>query len=84
MAALAYGIYLVDEYDRRRLCTRFGEEVSNSRGTNSDAHLDKARAGDRKNGTPTSPARARAKRVLPVPGGPVIETPLGEEAPAAW
>eukprot|EP00967_Tisochrysis_lutea_P099893 scaffold148651_cov31-Tisochrysis_lutea.AAC.14 len=28
-------------------------------------------------GTPASPATARAKRVLPVPGGPSIKTPRG-------
>ena len=30
-----------------------------------------------KKGTPASPATARAKRVLPVPGGPINSTPLG-------
>jgi ATP-dependent 26S proteasome regulatory subunit len=30
-----------------------------------------------KNGTPASPATARARRVLPVPGGPYSSTPLG-------
>ena len=35
-----------------------------------------------KNGTPASPATARASRVLPVPGGPTISTPLGPTAPA--
>ena len=30
-----------------------------------------------KNGTPASPATARARRVLPVPGGPTSRTPLG-------
>src|SRR5437762_2810190 len=34
-----------------------------------------------KNGTPASPATARAMRVLPVPGGPTINTPLGPIAP---
>lgn len=29
-----------------------------------------------KNGTPASPATARASKVLPVPGGPLIEHPL--------
>mmetsp|Transcript_38633 Transcript_38633/g.92751 ORF Transcript_38633/g.92751 Transcript_38633/m.92751 type:complete len:313 (+) Transcript_38633:859-1797(+) len=33
------------------------------------------------NGTPDSPARAFAIRVLPVPGGPVSSTPLGIFAP---
>ena len=37
-----------------------------------------------KNGTPASPATARASRVLPVPGGPYSSTPLGILAPTAW
>ena len=34
-----------------------------------------------KNGTPASPATARASRVLPVPGAPMRRTPLGMRAP---
>ena len=34
-----------------------------------------------KNGTPASPATARAKSVLPVPGGPTSSTPLGMRPP---
>ena len=34
-----------------------------------------------KNGAAASPATARARRVLPVPGGPIIKTPLGAIAP---
>ena len=37
-----------------------------------------------KNGTPASPATARASRVLPVPGGPNSSTPLGMRAPSCW
>ena len=37
-----------------------------------------------KNGTPASPATARANRVLPVPGGPYKRTPFGIFAPSAW
>ena len=37
-----------------------------------------------KNGTPASPAIARASSVLPVPGGPTSSTPLGIRAPSAW
>ncbi len=33
------------------------------------------------NGTPASPATARAMSVLPVPGGPTSSTPLGMRAP---
>jgi hypothetical protein len=36
-----------------------------------------------KNGTPASPATARAKSVLPVPGGPTSRTPFGISAPTA-
>jgi hypothetical protein len=35
-----------------------------------------------KNGTPASPAMARARRVLPVPGEPIISTPLGMRPPS--
>ena len=34
-----------------------------------------------KNGTPASPATARASSVLPVPGGPTMRTPRGTVAP---
>ena len=37
-----------------------------------------------KNGTPASPAMARARRVLPVPGGPMRSTPLGIRPPRRW
>ncbi len=36
-----------------------------------------------KNGTPASPATARASSVLPVPGGPTSSTPLGIRAPSS-
>ena len=39
---------------------------------------------EKKNGTPASPATARASSVLPVPGGPYSSTPLGMRAPSAW
>jgi hypothetical protein len=35
-----------------------------------------------KNGTPASPAMARASSVLPVPGGPISSTPLGIRPPS--
>jgi hypothetical protein len=37
-----------------------------------------------KNGTPASPAIALASSVLPVPGGPIISTPLGMRPPSFW
>ena len=36
-----------------------------------------------KNGTPASPATARARSVLPVPGGPTSSTPFGMRAPSS-
>ena len=45
--------------------------------TNSDAESEK-------NGTPASPATARASSVLPVPGGPESRTPRGMTAPSRW
>ena len=44
--------------------------------TNSEALMEK-------NGTPASPAVARASRVLPVPGAPISSTPRGTRAPIA-
>mmetsp|Transcript_11229 Transcript_11229/g.30235 ORF Transcript_11229/g.30235 Transcript_11229/m.30235 type:complete len:296 (-) Transcript_11229:868-1755(-) len=44
--------------------------------TNSDPDTDT-------NGTPASPATARASSVLPVPGGPSSKTPRGMRAPSA-
>ena len=35
-----------------------------------------------RNGTPASPAIARASSVLPVPGGPSSSTPFGMRAPS--
>ena len=43
--------------------------------TNSDPEIEK-------NGTPASPATARASRVLPVPGGPTSRMPFGMRAPS--
>ena len=37
-----------------------------------------------KNGTPDSPATARASSVLPVPGGPARRTPRGTLPPRRW
>ena len=43
--------------------------------TNSEPEIEK-------NGTPASPATARASSVLPVPGGPTSSTPLGGRPPS--
>src|SRR5437879_3272700 len=37
-----------------------------------------------KNGTSASPATARARSVLPVPGGPTRSTPFGMRPPSRW
>ena len=37
-----------------------------------------------KNGTLASPATARASSVLPVPGGPISNTPFGMRPPSFW
>jgi len=44
--------------------------------TNSEAEMEKK-------GAPASPATARARSVLPVPGGPVSSTPRGIRPPSA-
>ena len=60
---------------RNRSRTRLAPTPTNI-STNSEAAIEK-------NGTPASPAMARASRVLPVPGGPTSSTPLGMRAPMA-
>ena len=37
-----------------------------------------------KNGTLASPAMARARSVLPVPGAPIRSTPFGIRPPSFW
>ena len=81
-APLADRVDLVDEDDRGCPLLRVGEQVANARGPDTDEELDEARAGDREERTPASPATARARSVLPVPGGPTISTPRGPIAPA--
>ena len=75
---------LVDKDDARRALawplsnrsrTRLAPTPTNI-STNSDPEM-------LKNGTPASPATARASSVLPVPGGPTSSTPCGMRAPSA-
>jgi hypothetical protein len=69
-AVAADGVDLVDEDDARRAClacsnrsrTRLAPTPTNI-STKSEPEIEK-------NGTPASPATARASSVLPVPGGP--------------
>ena len=58
----------------KRLRTREAPTPTNI-STNSEAEM-------LKNGTPASPAMARASKVFPVPGGPISSTPLGIRPPS--
>ena len=69
-AMAADHVDLVHEDDARRRLLRLLEEVADARGADADEHLDEVGAEMEKNGTPASPATARASSVLPVPGGP--------------
>ena len=60
---------------RNRSRTRLAPTPTNI-STNSEAEIEKK-------GTSASPAIARASNVLPVPGGPTSNTPLGMRAPTA-
>ena len=81
-AALAADrVDLVDEDDGPALLAGRLEQVADPARADADEHLHEVRAGDRQEGTPASPATARASRVLPVPGGPTSRTPLGIRAP---
>jgi hypothetical protein len=75
---------LVHKDDARRVLLGLLEEVPDPGGADADEHLDKVRAEMLKNGTPASPATARASSVLPVPGGPTSSAPLGILAPSFW
>ena len=61
---------------RKRSRTRAAPRPTNI-SMNSEALMEK-------NGTPDSPATARASRVLPVPGGPTSSTPRGTLPPRRW
>ena len=75
---------LVHEDDAGAILLGLLEEVAHAAGANADEHLHKVGAGDREEGTPASPATARASSVLPVPGGPTSNAPLGILAPSFW
>ena len=64
------GIDLVDEDDRRGLRLGLLEQVAHRLAPTPTNISTKSEPEIEKNGTPASPATARAKRVLPVPGGP--------------
>jgi len=63
---------------------RLLEHVAHARGTDADEHLDEIRTGDREERHLASPAIALASSVLPVPGLPVMSTPLGMWPPSFW
>ena len=77
-AVAADGVDLVDEHDRGALAlacsnrsrTRLAPTPTNI-STKSEPEIEK-------NGTPASPATARASSVLPVPGGPYEQHALGD------
>jgi hypothetical protein len=73
-------IELVDEDDRRRHLLGLVEQVAHPAPTHD--RLDKLRGREEKNGTPASPATARATSVFPVPGVPESNTPRGIRAPS--
>ena len=74
---------LVDEDDARRRLLRLLEQIPHPRAPTPTNISTKSEPEIEKNGTPASPATARASSVLPVPGGPYSNTPFGIRAPNA-
>ena len=72
---------LVDEDDGRRLRLGLLEQVTTRLAPTPTNISTKSEPEMLKNGTPASPATARASSVLPVPGGPNSSTPFGILAP---
>src|SRR5213076_296714 len=73
-------IDLVDEDDARRVLLALLEQVTDPAGADAHEHLDEVRSRDREE-RHARLAGARASSVLPVPGGPIIRTPLGMRPP---
>ena len=83
-ALAAHGVDLVDEDDGGRRRLGLLEQVAHAGTAPTPTNIStKSEPLIEKNGTPASPATARASRVLPVPGGPNSSTPLGILAPMA-
>ena len=82
-AALAADrVDLVDEDDRPAQLAGGLEQVADTRLAPTPTNISmKSEPVTDRNGTPASPATARAMSVLPVPGGPTSSTPLGMRAP---
>ena len=69
---------LVDEHDAGRVLLRLLEHVAHAADAPTPTNIStKSEPEIEKNGTPASPAMARASSVLPVPGGPTSSAPLG-------
>ena len=58
------------------------EQVAHSRGADADKHLDELGAGNRKELDPGLTGDRSGDSVLPVPGGPTRNTPLGTRPPS--
>jgi hypothetical protein len=78
------GVDLVDEDDAGRVLLALLEEVADAARADADEHLDEVRARDAEEGHAGLAAMARARSVLPVPGGPISSTPLGMRPPRRW
>ena len=79
----ADGVDLVDEHDRRRGRLGLREQVADAARPDADEQLDELGRGDAEERDLASPATARARSVLPVPGGPISRTPRGSLRPEA-
>ena len=80
-AVAADGVDLVDEDDAGRVLLALLEQVADAQAPTPTNISTKSEPEIEKNGTPASPAMARASSVLPVPGGPISSTPLGMRPP---
>ena len=84
-AMAADGVNLVDEDDAGRVLLALLEQVAHAADAPTPTNIStKSEPVIEKNGTPASPAMARASSVLPVPGGPISSTPLGMRPPSFW
>jgi len=76
-----HSVDLVDKDDAGGVLLALLEEIADAAGADADEHLDEVRAADREERHAGLTAIARASNVLPVPGGPIIKTPLGMRPP---
>ena len=80
----ADGVDLIDEDDARGVLLPLLEQVAHARGADADEHLDEVRARDGEERHVRLAGDGRARRVLPVPGGPIRSTPFGMRPPSFW